>query len=206
MDSETFDPRQALRIAAETEDRAGRTLQPRVALQYLIWGTAWLIGYGSLHGATHNWLPLSSSTALILFSIVVVLGVASSALLSITVSRGIRGESAFQGAVYGWTWMLAFAVVFFAASRIGSISTDQAFNGMIINALAILVVGMMYMSGGALWRDVPMLALGIWFLLVDIVSLIAGPTGFITVFLILGVGGFYAAALVTFLQQRRRAR
>lgn len=205
MNSDEFDPRQALQVSSETEARTGRTLQPRVALQYVIWGSAWLIGYGVLHGSSHGWLPLEYSTALIIFGIAITLGVASSIWLSITVSIGIRGESAFRGAVYGWTWLLGFAVVFFAANRIAQVGTDQQFTGMMVNALAVLVVGMMYMSGGALWRDIPMLVLGIWFLLVDVMSLIAGPEQFITVYLTLGVGGFYAAALVTNLQQRRRA-
>ncbi|GAA1338159.1 hypothetical protein [Arthrobacter roseus] len=204
MNPETFDPRQALQVSSETEARTGRTLQPRVALQYAIWGTAWLIGYGVLHGSSHGWLPLEYSTALIIFGVALFLGVASSIGLSIAVSIGIRGDSAFQGAVYGWTWMLAFVVVFFAASRIAQMGADQQFNGMMVNALAVLVVGMMYMFGGALWRDIPMLVLGIWFLLVNVMALIAGPEQFITVYLTLGVGGFYAAALVTYLQQRRQ--
>lgn len=203
MESQDFDPREALRVANATEASTGRALQPRVSLQYAIWGTAWLVGYGALHGSVHGWLSLSYDTALIIFSIVVVLGIVSSILLSISVSVGVRGDSAFQGAVYGWTWMLAFATVFFIASRIGQVSTSQPYTGMLVNALAVLVVGMMYMSGGALWRDKPMLVLGIWFLVVDVVSLIAGPNGFITVYLTLGVAGFYLAALVTVLQQRR---
>lgn len=203
MESQDFDPREALRVANATEASTGRALQPRVCLQYAIWGTAWLIGYGALHGSVHGWLSLNYGTALIIFSIVVLLGIVSSIVLSISVSVGVRGDSAFQGAVYGWTWMLAFATVFFIASRIGQVSTNQQFTGMLVNALAVLVVGMMYMSGGALWRDKPMLVLGIWFLVVDVVSLIAGPSGFITVYLTLGVAGFYIAALVTFLQQRQ---
>ncbi len=205
MSSDNFNPRQALQVATDSEAQASKTLHPRVALLYVAWGTAWLIGYGVLHGSSHGWLPLEYSTALVIFGAAIILGVASSIWLTVTVSIGIRGDSAFQGAVYGWSWMLSFAVVFFIASRIGQISTDPQFTGMLANSLAVLVVGMMYMFGGALWREIPMLVLGIWFLLVDVVSLIAGPDGFITVFLTLGVGGFYAAAVATYLQQRRRA-
>ncbi|WP_051298908.1 hypothetical protein [Arthrobacter castelli] len=199
-----FDPRAAMSLADATEAKTARALFPHTPLLYAGWGTAWLIGYGALHGAEHGWLPLSTPAALIVLFAMIALGVVVSAILTVRASVGIRGASSFQGGLYGWTWVLAFVVVGLLAGIIADSIAATDLRGLIINSLAVLVVGMMYMCGGAMWRDIPMAALGVWFLVVDVVGMVAGPQHYLTVFVTLGVLGFYVGAVVELVRSRRR--
>ena len=201
---EEFDPRAALALADETQARAEMALYPHTPLLYLLWGTVWLVGYGALHGNRYEWLPLTLGQALAIFFAALSVGVVVSAILGIRASLGIRGPSALQGAVYGWTWGLSFGVVGLLSGVIATAISAEQLRGFIINAIAILVVGIMYMVGGALFRDLSMSVMGAWFLVVDIVALLVGPAYFLIIFLILGVLGFYAGSAAELYRRRRR--
>ncbi|GAB3272651.1 hypothetical protein [Arthrobacter pigmenti] len=199
-----FDPRTAMSLADETEAKTAQAIFPHTPVLYFAWGTAWLIGYGALHGARYGWLPLGSTAALI-----VLFGMLAAALVITTVlvvqsTAGIRGASSIQGAIYGWTWGLAFVVVGLLSGTVADSIAAEDLRGLIINAIAILVVGMMYMLGGALWRDIPMTVMGIWFLVVNVVAMALGREYYLTVFMTLGVLGFYTGAIVELVRSRSR--
>lgn len=201
-----FDPQAALDVADTAEYRARRARYPHTALVYAMWGSAWLLGYGTIYGSAHGWLPLNHAQALIAFSIILGAALLVSMLLGIAAGSGIRGNSAFQGAVYGWSWFLGMGLLAVLAARIGSVIDHPPTVGLIINGVAVLIVGLIFMLGGALWRDAPMVALGIWFLLVDAVALLMGPDAYLKIFMTLGVAGFYVGAIIEGLRDRRAAR
>lgn len=205
-EQQAFDPATAYALADKTEYDSSRALSPNLVLMYAVWGTAWLIGFGAFHGASKGWLPIAYSLAATIFAICIVAGVAVSAVLGIRSGSGVRGQGSFQGAVYGWSWMLGFATVFVLSARIGSLDLDFELTGMLINSIAILVVGLMYAAGAALWHETPMLVLAVWFTVVNIVSLIAGPSHYLLIFMTLGVAGFYGAAIVEWLRGHRQVR
>lgn len=201
-----LDPTTAYALTDQARRDTSRALAPNLVWMYAMWGTAWLIGFGSFHGASHGWLPISYGVAATIFAISIAAGIVVSAVLGIRSGSGVRGPGAFQGAVYGWSWMLGFATVFVLAARIGSLDLDYELTGMLINSIAILVVGLMYAAGAALWHDYSMLVLAIWFTVVNIVSLIAGPSHYLLVFMTLGVAGFYVAAIAEWVRGHRQAR
>lgn len=201
--SAEFDPRAAMALADETAAKARQSLYPHTPVLYFIWGTAWLIGYGALHGGRYDWLPLTETAALlVLFSVLLVAAVFS-AVLGIRSSIGLRGSTALQGAIYGWSWALGFVVVGLLSGIIATAVPQPDMRGLIINSMAILLVGIMYMLGGALWHDMAMVAMGIWFLVVDVVAMILGADYYLLVFLTLGVLGFYAGTIVELVRVRR---
>lgn len=201
-----FDPRTAMSVADETAAKTAQALFPHTPVLYFAWGTAWLVGYGALHGARYGWLPLSSVAALIVLFSVLAAAMVVSAVLVVHSTAGIRGASSVQGAIYGWTWALAFVVVGLLSGVVADSISDEDLRGLIINSIAILVVGMMYMLGGALWRDIPMTVMGIWFLVVNVVAMALGREHYLMVFMTLGVLGFYAGAVVEFVRSRRSPR
>lgn len=203
-----LDPRTAMSLADETAAKTAQAIFPHTPVLYFIWGTAWLVGYGALHGGRHGWLPLTSTTALIVLFIMLAVAMVVTTVLVVRSTAGIRGASSVQGAIYGWTWALAFVVVGLLSGTVADSIAAEDLRGMLINSIAILVVGMMYMLGGALWRDIPMTVMGIWFLVVDVVAMALGREQYLLVFLTLGVLGFYAGAVVELIRSRphRRSR
>jgi hypothetical protein len=193
----------ALRLVNDAETKAREELQGNEAGVYLIWGFAWLLGYGAMHAARFGWLPLSAGASLTVFSITILAALASTVFIVTRQRRGIRGHSSFVGAMYGGAWALGFMVMGTLSGVIGAAVDDFWLTGMVINGIALLIVGLMYMVGGAMFNDKSQAMLGIWFLVVNIVALLAGPANFVTVCFILGPLGFFAGALAEFHRRRR---
>ena len=193
----------ALRLVNDAETKAREELQGNEAGVYLIWGFAWLIGYGAMHAARFGWLPLSAGASLTVFGITVLAALASTVFIVTRQRRGIRGHSSFVGAMYGGAWALGFMVMGTLSGVVGAAVEDFWLTGMIINGIALLIVGLMYMVGGAMFNDKSQARLGIWFLVVNIVALLAGPANFMTVCFILGPLGFFAGAVAETLRRRR---
>jgi hypothetical protein len=165
---------------AETAARIG----PRVGYFFLIWGGAWLVigvlyflaGIGAVPGGVASWGTFG----------LVVVGIASSALVGIRSGRGIAGGSAKQGMLYGLTWpvvMIGLGVLVGAmAGPLGLTGTQL---GLLVPALFAFVVGALYALSGAVWTYVPNFVTGLWVMAVGAASVFVGlPANS----LVLGVG------------------
>ena len=193
----------ALDIVAAAETRARRELRGNGAWVYLLWALTWLLGFGILHGSRNGWIPLEPPAALSIFGLLVAVGVGVTIVIFGRQSRGIRGHSLFAGGFYALAWILGFTVMGALSSAIGVAVEDFWLRGMLINGIAILIVGLLYITGGTTFNDVIQVVMGVWFLVVDIASIIAGPEHFLTVFFIFGSGGFFVGAAVQAVRQRR---
>jgi hypothetical protein len=193
----------ALRLVNDSETKARDELQGNEAGVYLIWGFAWLLGYGSMHGARFGWLPLSAGASLTVFAACITVALSTTVYIVTRQRRGIRGHSSFVGAMYGGAWALGFIVMGALAGVVGGAVDDFWLTGMIINGIALLIVGLMYMVGGAMFNDKSQARLGIWFLVVNLAAILAGPENFVTVCFILGPLGFFAGAVAEFRRRRR---
>lgn len=193
----------ALRLVNDAETKAREELQGNEAGVYLIWGFAWLLGYGAMHGARFGWLPLGAGASLTVFGITILAALAITVFIVTRQRRGIRGHSSFVGAMYGGAWALGFMAMGTLSGVVGAAVDDFWLTGMIINGIALLIVGLIYMVGGAMFNDKSQAMLGIWFLVVNIAALLAGPANFVTVCFILGPLGFFAGAVAETLRRRR---
>lgn len=203
-DERPLDLNAALSVVAAAETRARRELHPNGSRLYLLWAFAWFFGYGTLHGARNEWLPLEPPTALLIFGLLIALGVVATVVVFGRQSRGIRGHSTFTGGFYAAAWALGFTVMGALGSAISAAVDDFWLNGMLINGVAILIVGLLYITGGTTFNDVIQVIMGIWFLVVDVVSIISGPEHYLTVFFVFGSAGFFVGAAVEKVRQRRR--
>lgn len=203
-DERPLDLNAALNVVEAAERRARRELRGNGAWVYLLWALTWLSGFGTLHGSRNGWIPLEPETALTLFGLLVAAGVAVTIVIFGRQGRGIRGHSRFTGGFYALAWILGFIVMGALSGTIGMAVDDFWLRGMLINGIAILIVGLLYITGGTTFNDVVQVVMGVWFLVVDIASIIAGPEHFLTVFFIFGSGGFFVGAAVQALRQRRR--
>lgn len=195
---------QALAVVQDAERSARRTLSGNTALVYLLWGLTWVIGYGSLWGSQTGLLPLEPGTALIILAAALAAATISTVVIFARGSRGIRGQSAFQGGMYGAAWALGFTVMGALSGTLGRIIEDFWLRGMLVNAIAVLIVGLLYITGGTTFNDKQQSYLGVWLLVVTIAGLVSGPDLFLAVFLFLGSPGLLLGALVEYLRTRRR--
>ncbi|CEA09123.1 hypothetical protein BN1051_02487 [Arthrobacter saudimassiliensis] len=201
---EALDLLAALAVVQDAERSARRGLTGNTALVYLVWGLTWLLGYGALQGSRHGWLPLAPETALAVLGVTLALAAAYTVVVFARGSRGIRGQSSFQGGMYGAAWALGFAVMGALGAVIGREVEDFWTRGLLLNGTAVLIVGLLYITGGTTFNDGAQSVLGVWLLVVTLIALVAGPSHFLTVFLLLGAPGLLAAALVEHLRTRRR--
>ena len=202
--ADPLDLRSALRVVQAAEHSARRSLDGNTALVYLIWGVTWIVGYGSLWAAQQELLPLEPAAALVILGAVLAAATLTTVIIFARSSTGVRGQSAFQGRMYGIAWALGFTVMGALSSQIGRAVDDFWLRGLLINSIAVLIVGLLYICGGTIFHDKAQSFLGIWLLLVTVAALAAGPQWFLAVFLFLGATGLLAGAVVETLRTRRQ--
>lgn len=200
-----LDPRAALASMNQTAAATRASIEPNTAVIYFVWAAAYLLGYGLLHGAAFGWLPLAYGTALVIGAVILLAAIAYTAVAGIRSSSQIRGDSTFAGMAYGMSWMGGFLIVALLSIVISRLLAAEHLlvTGWLINSVAILVVGIMYMAGAAIFGDRSMFLLGVCFTVLNAAGLIAGASAFISIF---AIGGpiLFVAAGITMLVLRRR--
>jgi hypothetical protein len=204
LDTEQPPPSAADALAIIQRQQAHTTagLTPNLALLYGIWGVVWLIigvGFYLLRSGTllvPSWLP---GTAL---AVLLVTASVFSWVLAARGGRGVRGASDTQGAMYGLSWlisMIGMGFVIWGLARLGLADDIQA---VLHPAAFVLLAGVLYLAGGALWHDRLQYGLGGWIILVAVASVHAGlPANY----LVLGFGGGGGLLAVAGLFLRRRS-
>ena len=198
------DPAALLALIAAQRENTRRRTSPTMAVIGTAWGVSWLLGYLALYltfdGVTSPWW------AFLIFVGLLVLAMVVTAVHTARRVSGLGGDSATVGAMYGWGWIIGFvaaALIFASVARAGAGPEVMA---VLSNAVSALVVGLMYLAGGMLWREGRMFALGAWIALIaGLASLIGAPTTYL-VMALAGGGGFLVAAIVDAVVTRRRTR
>lgn len=197
-------PHEALAMLETERSRTRRRLEPDVRLLYGVWGTAWLAGFLVLWASSSGRGPLvlpptaaGTTFAALIAVAVVVTGVHSARRLT-----GVRGTSSTQGAMYGWAWLLGFGCVGSLFASAAGAGASAELMGVLSPALSGLVVGLLYLAGGAMWQDRAQYSLGVWILVTSAVAALAGHPTNLLVMGLLGGGGFLVAALVAAVRGR----
>lgn len=194
----------ALRIVDDAERSVRRQLNGNAALIYLLWALAWIVGYGALQGSRQGWIPLPLSTSLAVLGAALAAATTATIILSVRGARGLRGPTSFQAGMYGASWALGFLIMGILSVLIGRAVDDFWVRGMLINSVAVLIVGLLYVTGGTTFNDRLQCCLGIWLLAVTVAALLSGPGHFLAVFLYLGSSGLLAGSAFEYRATRRR--
>ncbi|WP_456826226.1 hypothetical protein [Cellulomonas sp. P5_E12] len=184
----------ALAIIAAQRLRAA-DVRPSSALIYGVWGAVWLVGYGAM------WLTArDDDTPSVAAGVVAVAGGVLALVVTIVHitrrTRGIAGASARQGAMYGWAWAIGFLAQSMIVGGLARAGASNEVTALAANAIAALVVGLLYLTGGVLWRSSAMYVLGGWIALVGAGAALAGLPGSYLLMALAGGGGMLAAAAV----------
>ncbi len=205
-----FDPQEALRVLDDQTASSAVTFRYPDHASYLLWGSLYLLGYLPLAfsrgpGALLPGLPLS--LALGWFFVSLAIGIACSILIAIRHTRGLRGASSRQGMFYGYSWWLAFTGIAGLGYRLGELGVvDGDQTGIIVNGVSMILVGVLFMSGGAIWTDTTQFSIGAAICVLTTVALVLGlPAYYWVMSLVVGGGLLAVGVVLTVSHGRRRA-
>ena len=96
--------------------------------------------------------------------------------------------------MYGWSWMIGFSAV--AAINFGMTRLHLPADAVTLlsSGISLLVVGVLYLAGGAMFQDRCQYALGVWMLVTGAASVLVGVPGNFAVLSLAGGGGLLLAA------------
>lgn len=202
-----FDPAESLAIIDAQRNLTRDRSEPDPRVLFGVWGVAWLAGYLCLYvtakdSAGHN----PSGWAFAVFAALLALAIVATIVHVIMRTRGVQGVSARSGAMYGWSWSVGFVGIYLIIAGVERAGASQEVLSLLWNALPILLVGLLYLAGGALWQTNVMFALGVWFILLAGLATIIGLP---TVYLVMaagGGGGMLLGAVVVQLSRMRLAK
>jgi hypothetical protein len=200
------DPAASLRLIAQERAATQRRLIPDPRLQLWPWGFAWLIGFGVffLRFGPDNrvlvdmpaWVPLT-----VLLGLITLAGIITG-VVGARAGRQVSGPSSRQGAMYGFTWSVAFIAMAVLLSRLSHLLPVPEANLLWAGAMVALT-GVLHMAGGTIWNDRDLYVLGISINVVNVVGIIAGPGWHALIVAVLGGGGMLVAGLVSWLRMAR---
>ncbi|GEK21954.1 hypothetical protein [Cellulomonas xylanilytica] len=190
----------ALAIIDAQRARAEDT-RPSGSLLFGLWGTVWLVGYGGI------WLTSRDGSApSLLAGVVAIVGGVIAVVVTIVHvlhrTRGIAGTSARQGAMYGWAWPVGFLAQSMIVGGLGRAGASDEVTALAANAIAALVVGLLYVAGGMLWCATSMYVIGCWMALTGAAAALVGLPGSYLVMALAGGGGMLAAGLLETVRAR----
>lgn len=202
-----LNPAARLALIAEQRRRAGSQLGPDLALIYAVWGVALLIGEGSFFLSVWDGpvrLPLW--LAGVLLALLLTGAGVSMGLHVATRVLGVRGSSARQGRYYGWCWTIGFVALSLVINGVARGGAPTATVGALWASGSALVIGLLYMAGGALWQDRGQFWLGVWFAVIaGTAGLLGSPWAFLVLSVAGGGGLLLASGVALALRHRRRA-
>lgn len=206
-----LDAAESLRIIAAQTAKV-RSREPDCRAIFAAWGVAWLVGYLAMYltatgrvgqPRVADGVDQPAEWAFVVFGLSIIAAMAFTVVHSIRANTGIQGVSASFGAMYGWTWCLGFVGMSVMLGGLARAGAGPEVMALASNACACLIVGVLYMSGGAFWQDRQQYAIGVWIILVAAVAVFAGLPHTYLVMAVLGGGGFFVGMVLEHLRRRR---
>ncbi|MEU8607148.1 transporter [Actinoplanes sp. NPDC048791] len=200
------DPAESLRLIARERATTARRLTPDPRLLLWPWGLAWLIGFGvfflrfgpdeRVYVDMPDWVPLT-----VLLGLITLAGI-TTGFVGARASRQVSGPSSRQGAMYGFTWSVAFIGMAVLFSRISDLLPVPDANLLWAGAMVALT-GALHMAGGALWNDRVLYVLGLSISVINVAGVIIGPGWHALIVAVFGGGGMLVAGLISWLRMPR---
>jgi len=182
-----------------------RSTQSRLLRGYavllVVWAAAWAIGFGALWcGHDIGGVDLlPTAVAWIVFGACMVVAIVWSIITGVRSGAGIRGRSRFQGMLYGWSWTISMVGTWLLLVGLQRAGLPDELAALIYPGAFALIVGVLYLAGGALWRAPVQYALGIVIIAVAVAATFMGtPFNF----LVYAIAGPIAMLIVAVLLVR----
>jgi hypothetical protein len=187
-------------------DRVRATTYTDDRIIFGVWAVAWLAGYGVLWWFGHDDVEAVPWWGWAAFGALMMAGVATTITHSLRRMSGMDGVSRRTGVLYGWSWFVAFAAGQTLVGGLAGAGVPDEAVALAANGISALIVGILYMAGGALWQDRAQFALGVWMAVVAAVATLVGLPWTFAVMGLAGGGGMAVGALLAHLAQRQSRR
>jgi len=96
--------------------------------------------------------------------------------------------------MYGWSWAIGFCALGVVNTGVTRLGLPNDAVTLLWSGSSLLLVGVLYLGGGALFQDRFQYGLGVWMLLSGAGSVFAGVPGNFAVVALAGGGGLLLAA------------
>lgn len=153
-----------LELLREQERRSQSQAHRLPALMLIAWAIAWAVGFLTLWSAAETggnpWFRVPAEAAWAVYGASIAAAVVVSIISGIRIGVGVRGPSKLAGAMYGWSWTISTLGAGFLLGAMARAGVPSAVMGILAPALFALVVGVLYLAGGMLWRSPAQYALG----------------------------------------------
>ena len=202
VDEPVLDLAAAQAIITAQRARTRDTVTPDGRVIFLAWAASWILGYGVMWSTSRDG-GVPSAWAGTTFGLLIIGSIVITIVHSLRRSTGIVGPSRAVGAMYGWSWCVAFVAGQAMVGALGRAGVSDEVLMVAANGVSALIVGILYMAGGALWQDRAQFVLGVWMALVAGVAAFAGLPGSYAVMGIAGGGGFLVGAAIEHVTRRR---
>ncbi|MEV6431700.1 ABC transporter permease [Nocardia sp. NPDC051463] len=171
---------------------------------YLSFGTAWLLGHGAyaLSRGDDPVLRLPSAVPSILLISGLLTAMIITSIVSMRAQRSATGKDAVVGKLLAVSWLVGFSGLFFIITALGSALSQDDLKMLLWPTGSGLIVGLLYLAGGAAYRDVLQYTLGAWLALTSSAALLLDGASPYWVLALAGGGSYLVAAA---LEPRRRA-
>jgi hypothetical protein len=201
-DPTTADTADLLALARHEHDAVRRQTQPDASFLYGTWAATWALGMGLMWASWDDGTPAPWSRGV--FAVMIVAAIAATAVHIQRRVQGVHGRSADAGRRWGIAWAVAFATYGLLMGALDRADAPTDTVQLLSPVLPCFIVGVLYMSGGALWHDRLQFAIGVWITVVAGIAAIAGTPHHLLVLAALGGGGLTVGAVVSARVERGR--
>ena len=195
-----MDPAESLRLIERERAQAERVLTPDQRFFLWPWAVAWLIGFtlyflrfgpdGRVFVDMPEWLPL-----VVLLTLMIGAGIFSG-VYGARAGRWVSGKSSTQGAMYGFTWSIAFAGMSAVLARVSDYLPEPQVN-LLWAGVMVGLTGALHMAGGAIYDDRRLFALGAYVSVVNFAGVLAGPGWHSLILAVFGGAGMLVAGAIS---------
>lgn len=201
-DARPMTPEESLALIAKQAEDTRREIGPNPAVLLAVWGLVWLFGFGFifLSAPPMSLMPLWLAAGIAVAAFAG--AIAYSAIYGVRAGRGVRGPSRIVGAMYGWSWMIAFGGLTVVNVGLIRLGLDPELIPLLWSGTSLMLTGLMYLAGGMLWQSKLQYGLGVWIVVCGAASVLAGAPHNFLVLSLAGGGGFLVASLVFLVRPR----
>jgi len=199
---EALDPAAAMNLYRTGRARARTAGTDLSRLWMATWGVAWLVGYLCLWaGSRMRDGEPPAWAAGVFFGLLAVAAVVSM-VAGLRSSRRVVGPTALAGALYGWSWFVAFGGgMTILALVVNRYDVSGPAVAVLYNSVVALIAGSLYLAGSAAFKEPAMFAIGTVFVVLGVIGALAGvPAGYLVMALAGGglmLIGFVVATVLT---------
>lgn len=165
-----------------------RATRVRIARRFtvllVVWAVAWFVGYGALwSGENIGGNPafrIPDGLAWAIFGTLIVAAIVWSIITGILAGRDFRGGSRLSGMLYGWSWSVSMTGAGIFTVGLQRVGMSDELAAVLYPGLFGILVGLLYLTGGALERSPAMFSLGgVMIALVVVATFLGTPTHYL---------------------------